>query len=203
MSEKKTPLNFRGIAALITAVAGLVGAFSIFPQNSKSLDQVKPIDTSENALISGSKINNDFCVLVNKYITEVPNDFVNIIGDEDLTNGQDKSTKYFYSKVNFPQVLTNTIQWNKAKDSEDSENYISTIVFIKTVSNEDSDFKYKELQKKLYSCLRDPFLKSSVTHMIDETLKSETYSIPKVKAVLQLNKIDNIYTVELEFSRLL
>jgi hypothetical protein len=190
--------NYSGIAAIITAVATLVGAFAVFYPRGAEPGNKAPEEHVAAAADAGAAVNGDFCALVHQCMNGVDNDFETIKGVQvDETPGAETVTTY-RSKVELPGSISSSVERFYSKDDV---SYDFTSTLIETGKREEAEVSYLQANKKLAECLSDqqPVVTTAGPDKTDDSVKTTVYRL-KTGAELDVAEIkdsDGTYTVVL------
>ncbi|MES2726683.1 MAG: hypothetical protein V4643_06245 [Bacteroidota bacterium] len=146
--------NFNGIAAIITALAGLVGAIAVIYNNVKA-DSKTPETTQSQTIAIPEYDKSDLCACVNECIKNIPNNF-DSIKSEQMEDDPGFDGESFKSKVFLPKSIINTIEKNyiKGEQGEESTILYRFVSIVKESATENqANIAYLELNEKLKKCL--------------------------------------------------
>ena len=192
MEDNKPKPNLAGIAAIITAVTGLIGALAIFyPKSGDS--EPKPAGTEQTTTQKAD----DFCTAITTCINDVDQNFEHIRQSraEEFEN-ETSQQKEFASTVKIPQSSTNTVNQLVLKDQNGGPMYDFTSEIVTQVKLIDAEVAYDQAMKKLDACL-PAYTISNNTEVDDDIIKSTRYEKDGHQVILQVVKEEQTYSVEL------
>lgn len=194
MEDNKPKPNFAGIAAIITAVTGLIGAFAVFYPKSGESEPKAPANTEQ---VSSHENTNDFCSVINTCIKDIDHNFDHIreARAEEFEN-EGSQQKEFVSKVKVPQSRSNVVNQMYLKGKNAGLVYDFTSEIAVGVKLIDAEIAFEQTMKKLDACLMG-YTITNDTEIDEETTRSTRYELNGHEVILKLMKDEQAYLVEL------
>lgn len=194
MEDNKPKPNLAGIAAIITAVTGLVGAFAVFyPKSGESEPKAK--ENTEQ--VSSLEKADDFCSVITTCIKDADHNFDNIreTRPEEFEN-EGWQQKEFVSKVKVPQSKSNVVNHIYLKGANGGLTYDFTSEITSGVKLIDAEAAFDQTMKKLDECLSGYTITNNAD-LDEETTRSTLYQLDGREITLRLIKEEQTYSVEL------
>lgn len=199
MEDNKPKPNFTGIAAIITAVTGLVGAFAVFYPKSGDSEPKNPASTEQ---LNVHENKNDFCAVIKTCISDAEHNFDHIRESraEEFEN-EGSQQKEFGSKVKIPQSKSNVVNHIYLKGENGGLLYDFTSEITSGVKLIDAEAAFDQTMKKLDDCLTGYHI-SNDTEIDEETTRSTRYEHDGHEVILKIIKDEQTYSVELVIERI-
>lgn len=199
MADKKN-INYGGIAAVITAIATLVGAIAIFYPKGGETESKPP----ETVISKSSTIDNDneenFCTPINNCILDVPNNFENIKGEFISDQSSEEfDRKLYMSKATLPNTISNTVTYSLQLETNDLYMYFNSVI-VETENKMDANIAYQQWNKKLTDCLTGHVISKESEDENQDGIPEELatyYRLNGVETSLEFYSSDGFHTVEI------